>query len=407
MTARRGANLATFAARCCRFGAMVPIALALSTLAVSALVPTASAADEACFACCQAGGLSSCAAELRVYGEGARVAREGAVWRVVGLWEIGCDGVGVFDPGATVVLDHSPLVGELIMQALNPLQVHCFQQACALPETTCVTPSDELGRFFLLDCESELPVDGITLSNVSPVTRSPSTKVVVVDGRPLVVQPVNGTAFAAGTSNGAHAPSRSGSPRIAPTGASASAPAAPVYTPAPPAPVYTPPPAPVYTPPAPAVTAPVTTSAPSSDPMAALAATLPADPPAACKAPAEALRGEARKRVDSGDDRRIRKDALGALQEYRAALTMDPCNAYAWNGIGDIANEAARPDLAVRALRNTTRLLPGHYGAWSMLGRNYEALRQNTLAAEAYAKALELRPGLPEALDGWRRTAAP
>jgi hypothetical protein len=29
------------------------------------------------------------------------------------------------------------------------------------------------------------------------------------------------------------------------------------------------------------------------------------------------------------------------------------------------------------------------------------------LAAEAYGKALELRPGLPEALDGWRRTAAP
>jgi hypothetical protein len=368
---------------------MVPIALALSTLAVSALVPSARAADDACFACCQAGGLASCQAEIRVYGEGARVAREGAVWRVVGLWEIGCDGVGVFNAGATVVLDHSPLVGELIMQALNPLQVHCFTQACALPATTCVTPSDDLGRFFLLDCDTELPVDGITLSDVKPVTRLPSTKVVVVDGRPLVVQPVTGTVFAAGTTNGAHAPARSGSPRIAPTGA-----ATPVASVPAPAPV------PAYTP-APPV------APPSSDPMAALAATLPADPPTACKAPADALRGEARKRVDSGDDRRIKKDALGALQEYRAALTMDPCNAYAWNGIGDIANEAARPDLAVRALRNTTRLLPGHYGAWTMLGRNYEALRQNTLAAEAYAQALQLRPGLPEALEGWRRTAAP
>ncbi|MES2642570.1 MAG: hypothetical protein V4850_24005 [Myxococcota bacterium] len=384
---------------------MVPITFALSTLAVSALVPSARAADDACFACCQAGGLASCKAEIRVYGEGARVAREGAVWRVVGLWEIGCDGVGVFDAGATVVLDHAPLVGELIMQALNPLQVHCFTQACALPATTCVTPSDDLGRFFLLDCDTELPVDGITLSDVKPVTRLPSTKVVVVDGRPLVVQPVSGSAFAPGTTNGAHAPARSGSPRIAPIGAAtpeARVPVASVPAPAP-VPVYTPAPPPVA--PAPPVAAPQ--PPPSSDPMAALAATLPADPPTACKPPADALRGEARKRVDSGDDRRIKKDALGALQEYRAALTMDPCNAYAWNGIGDIANEAARPDLAVRALRNTTRLLPGHYGAWTMLGRNYEALRQNVLAAEAYAQALQLRPGLPEALDGWRRTAAP
>ncbi|MFN7143483.1 MAG: hypothetical protein ACK4YP_06905, partial [Myxococcota bacterium] len=100
-------------------------------------------------------------------------------------------------------------------------------------------------------------------------------------------------------------------------------------------------------------------------------------------------------------------DAAGALSEYRAALTMDVCNAYAWLGIGEIAGGAARPDLAVRALRNTTRILPGHYGAWTMLGKAYEALRQSQLAAEAYATALELRPGLPEAVEGWRRTATP
>lgn len=373
---------------------MFPSAL---SFALSLLVPPAAAADDACFACCRAGGLASCDAELRVYGEGARVAREGTVWRVVGLWEIGCNGVGVFDPGATVVLDHAPLVGELVMQALNPLQVHCFSQACALPATTCLTPSDELGRFFLLDCESEVPVEGFTLANVSPVTRLPSAKVVVVDGRPLVVQPVTGTAFVAGTSNGAHAPSKSGSPRVGPAGASVPAPVATVLPMTAPAPVVTQTRNPT----------PTATHTPSSDPMAALAASLPADPPAACKPAPDALRAEARKRVDSGDDRRIKNDALGALQEYRAALTMDACNAYAWNGIGDIANAAARPDLAVRALRNTTRLLPGHYGAWTMLGKNYEALRQPALATEAYAKALELRPGLPEALDGWQRTAAP
>lgn len=344
---------------------------------------SAHAADEACSDCCRAGGLATCAAELQVYGEGSRLAREADAWRIVGLWEIGCGGAGVFDASASVLLDHPPTVGELVMQPVQPLQVHCFLQACALPETACVSPADDYGRSFVRDCASGLPVDGATLSDVVPGNRLPGAKVVVVDGRPLVVQPDTGLSFAAGATNEAVARA-STSARIAPRGAAP----APV-----PVPVAT-----VETRPAPM---------PSSDPMAALAATLPADPPATCKTPAEVIRAEARKRVDAGDDRRIRKDALGALQEYRAALTMDVCNAYAWNGIGDVASEAARPDLAVRALRNTTRLLPGHYGAWTALGRNYEALRQNALAAEAYAAALALRPGLPEALDGWRRTAAP
>ncbi len=346
---------------------------------------SANAADEACLDCCRAGGLATCGAELRVYGEGARLAREGDAWRVVGLWEVGCGGAGVFDAGATVLLDHPPLVGELVMQPVHPLQVHCFLQACALPETACVSPVDEGGRFFLRDCASGLPIDGATLSDVVPGNRLPGAKVVVVDGRPLVVQPGTGTHFAAGTTNEAVARA-STSARIAPRGAA---------------------PAPVAAPTALVEARPAVTPVPSGDPLAALAATLPADPPNTCKTPPEAVRAEARKRVDAGDDRRLRKDALGALQEYRAALTMDVCNAYAWNGIGDVASDAARPDLAVRALRNTTRLLPGHYGAWAALGRNYEALRQTALAAEAYATALELRPGLPEALDGWRRTAAP
>jgi hypothetical protein len=373
------------------------------------LLLDAHAADEACFDCCRAGGLSACNASLSVYGDGSRLARDGDAWRVVGLWEVGCNGVGVFDASASVRLSRPPLGGELVMEDVNPLRVHCFEQACALPATTCVSPVDDMGRFFLLDCGSGLPVDGTVLSNVTPVVRNPTSRVVVVDGRPLVVVPVSGNAFAPGTTNGAVAPARSGAapPRIAPVDTSPY-----TYTPSPglvasSAPAYTAPPAPAVAEPAATTAVSTFTAQPSTDPMATLAATLPADPPETCKVTGDALRGEARKRVDSGDDRRMRKDALGALQEYRAALTMDVCNAYAWNGIGDIANDAARPDLAVRALRNTTRLLPGHYGAWTMLGKNYEALRQMKLAAEAYTKALELRPGLPEALDGWRRTAAP
>ncbi len=388
-----------------------------------ALLIAAHAADEACLACCRVGGLPTCETTLVVYGDGSRIGREAGAWRVSGLWRVGCDGRGVFDASAGALLDHPPLGGELVMDVVNPLQVHCFQQACGLPPGTCVSPPDEDGRFFLLDCGTGLPADASALGRAPSADKYPSSRVVVVDGRPLVVAPgtTGGTAASAASAPAvpavASAPAPMASAPAPMTGAPspiASAPTtswsapvatAPTTTWSAPVPAATPAPT-VAPPPSVPVAAASTTGAPL-DAFATFATSLPKDPPETCTPPAEALRGEARKRVDAGDEKRIRKDAAGALQEYRAALTMDACNAYGWLGIGEIASAAARPDLAVRALRNTTRILPGHYGAWTMLGKAYEGLHQAKLAAEAYSKALELRPGLPEALDGWRRTASP
>jgi tetratricopeptide (TPR) repeat protein len=98
------------------------------------------------------------------------------------------------------------------------------------------------------------------------------------------------------------------------------------------------------------------------------------------------------------------KDKEGAAREYRAALTMDTCNGYAWLGVGEAANALDRPDLAIRSLRVATRLLPRHHGALLLLAKAYEAFGQRPLAAEAYRRALELSPGLPDAVEGYART---
>lgn len=150
-------------------------------------------------------------------------------------------------------------------------------------------------------------------------------------------------------------------------------------------------------------TPPPGSSAVKLDAVALLTQGLPRDPPAECEAPMEALRGEARKQVMAGDDLRLGKDAAGAIQKYRAALSMDACNGYAWLGLGESAVAIDRPDIAIRALRNATTLLPQHYGAWTELGQSYEAIRQLDLAVAAYKKAVALKAGLEIPLAGLQR----
>jgi hypothetical protein len=379
------------------------------------LLPLLHASDEACTACCRAGGLAGCQSSLQLYGEGSRTSREGASYRVTGLWDVSCAGAGEFDYGATALLDHEPQYGELVMPMASPLQVHCFRQGCDLPADTCLSAADGNGRFYLQGCDDGLPADAQALRRApsAPKYASGST-VVVVEGKPLVVQaPVATSASSVATSAApvatSAAPVATGPWSVTTSTTSYATNTAPVttssttYAPSP----YATSTAPVATAPPPVATAPPPVATPTGDPLAQLAASLPNDPPATCRPPPDAVRAEARKQVDTGDDKRVRHDSAGAIQAYRAALTMDVCNAYGWLGIGQVATEMGRPDLAIRALRNATRLLPNHYGAWTLLGKNYESIRQAPLASGAYEKALALKPDLPEALDGWRRTAAP
>jgi tetratricopeptide (TPR) repeat protein len=122
-----------------------------------------------------------------------------------------------------------------------------------------------------------------------------------------------------------------------------------------------------------------------------------------CRSPSEAIRQAARKQVELGDEARMTSGDERAVKDYLAALSMDPCNGYAWFGLAQVAAEAGRPDLALKAAQPATELLPNHYGAWTLLGRQYELLGHKDLAKGAYMAALALSPNYAEARAGMAR----
>ncbi|GDX78779.1 hypothetical protein LBMAG42_05900 [Deltaproteobacteria bacterium] len=328
------------------------------------LLAVALANDTTCVACCKAGGLAGCPTTLQVRTEKSATEPLGMGWELQGAWVVACDGSGRFDPSVNLQTDHEPEYGEVLNSSANPLAVHCFTQACALPRGVCIGPASGDGNVGLIGCDDTLPVDQRELAGGGGHAPGNTAMVVVIDGRPIVAEP----------------PSTSASPASPPAVAS---------------PYYDTPPAVVPTPRPPE---------PAPLPAGPVALELPADPPDPCTPAPDAVRAESRKRVGSGDDFRIAGRIAEALKDYRAALTMDKCNGYAWMSIAQVTIDQGRTDLAIRALRNTTRLLPTHPGGWLMMGKAYETFGQKGLAAEAFKKATELAPGNAEAIEGYMRT---
>jgi len=407
---------------------------------------------DACTSCCRDAGLSGCSTELYVVGEATKVMKEGSGWRASGLHVVSCDGRGFFDDGRTTVFSSVPTGGDVAKS--SSAQWACFSQSCQLPSGLCF--DDTVGHVSVCGTgdppaaaafrAAPAPRSGTAPSSVAVgAPTAPGSVTVVVAGRSLNVQ-------VAGAQTAQTAPPAYSAPMAAPAPAPAPAPkpkpkstgilfddldddeilaqlraesdptldtpggvagyvVGPVITA--PAPTqswspsataaYTPDPAPLPVAPSAYNTPPPSSSAPKLDAVAQLTQGLPRDPPDECEAPIEVLRSEARKQVMTGDDLRLGKDAAGAIQKYRAALSMDSCNGYAWLGLGESAVALERPDIAIRALRNATTLLPQHYGAWTELGQAYEAIQQVDMAITAYRKALALKPGLAVPMAGVQR----
>lgn len=438
---------------CLLFG-LLPAALAASN-----------AAD--CLDCCKASGLSGCSTELYVVGEGSKVSKEGGGWRASGLYIVSCDGRGFFDDGRTTVFSTVPASGDVAKSSSAQWDCFaktcqlptnlCFDSGGG-HVSMCDTGQGPTAAAFRA---APGPRAGVSAPSASsspvrsgaPAPAFGSGVTVMIDGRALSVEvagpqsPPTGTASS--TPSTPSPPSAPTPPAVAarPKGTGTilfddlddaeilaglrreldpdRAPAkeshraedgggvtggvvGPVLTPGG---SWTPSATSTYTPsstPSPGLPSAINTPPPGSsavklDPVALLTQGLPRDPPAECEAPMEALRGEGRKQVMAGDDLRLGNDAAGAIQKYRAALSMDACNGYAWLGLGESAVAIDRPDIAIRALRNATTLMPQHYGAWTELGQSYEAIRQVELAVAAYKKAVALKAGLEIPLAGLQR----
>jgi cytochrome c-type biogenesis protein CcmH/NrfG len=93
------------------------------------------------------------------------------------------------------------------------------------------------------------------------------------------------------------------------------------------------------------------------------------------------------------------------MDKYRAAIAINPCNAFAWADLGDALLSSEDPRSAVSALDAATRLMPTHHQAWTNLGRARERTGDLAAAHAAYTRALDLKPDSPYAAEGKTRTA--
>lgn len=295
-------------------------------------------------ACCTAAGAASCPTELEATGPGSRASLEGGATRITGLWQLSCANGTRFDEAHTRLLQSDPGTG-VVLSAIGPVAIACWDAACAMPPGLCL--EDYISGARLVRCADSQPAP--TSTWMAPA--APGTTPVVVDGRVI--------AAVAADPLPSRAEGRS-----------------------------------------PAAAAP-----PPSAPLQ-LDAPIPAAPPMPC-VPNPALRAPSREQVNTGNAAAVAGDWVSAASNYIAAITIDVCNPFAWADLGEaflVSGDAAR---ARNALRTATQLMPQHYQAWTNLGLAEEALGRTEEAYEAFSRALESRSDHPAALEGRARTGGP
>jgi Flp pilus assembly protein TadD len=129
--------------------------------------------------------------------------------------------------------------------------------------------------------------------------------------------------------------------------------------------------------------------------------TLPPAPEIPCRS--TSLRVASNGQVDAGNEALVSGSLAKALDHYRAALTMDRCNAVAWTALGDGLISAGHPHEARTALDLATQLMPTHAHAWTRLGDASELDGDPQAAAFAYQNALAHNPGYVPAAQGLDR----
>ncbi|MEQ1502580.1 MAG: tetratricopeptide repeat protein, partial [Myxococcota bacterium] len=129
---------------------------------------------------------------------------------------------------------------------------------------------------------------------------------------------------------------------------------------------------------------------------------VPPAPPIPCAVPG-GLRDPSNAQVDAGNDEMVAGRLAVALDRYRAAITLNQCNATAWTALGDGLLQTGNAAAARAALEAATRLSPTHFHAWTSLGAALERTGDRSGAAAAYQRALQGQPGYPPATAGLAR----
>jgi len=137
--------------------------------------------------------------------------------------------------------------------------------------------------------------------------------------------------------------------------------------------------------------APIAAAAPPTG----LNLTLP--PPATQCAAGPSLIQAAKAQVSAADAKVRRGELSAAANIYRAALTIDPCSAGGWAGLGNVALLSGDKNTAITALEAATGLKAKDPEAWVLLGRAQAGIGAKQDAIRAFEKALEISPDHPSA----------
>lgn len=304
-------------------------------------------ADDAEFrACAAAVGLPAAAPELLVMGVDTLTVPRGAGTEAVGLWRLSCDGTAFFEVDASARFDVAPRPGEVSSVWTPRPALACFMKTCSFPRGAC--PHAEGGAPVIRRCDALMAPATFTEPGPPP----PSGRVpVLVRGKPVMVTPVR------------------------PQAASPS-PATP--------------------------TAARTTTA---QPTPGGAFVVPPTPDGPCTS-SPSVAAESRRQLSIGNEAEVAGRLDAAADGYRAALSLDRCNAFGWVALGGLALRMNEPEAARRSLETALALQPTHYGAATDLGRALEALGRRDEAASAYQKALVAKPGHPPAAAALERLEA-
>lgn len=263
--------------------------------------------------------------------------------RLRGVWVVPCDGPQRFDAQREVPTT-GPNAEGTVFTPLVPAAAQCFDATCRLPRGLCLRIVE--GRYRLVDCASDVPASATTWS----APAGEPGRVAVVAGRVLRRSP--------GPLPEADAPPTDAPKR--PLGATAAGLAV--------------------------------------DPR------VPAPPPTPC-IPDPTLRKPSIDQVDLGNEAMVAGDWARATDTYRAAITIDPCNGFAWSSLADALVQTGHAHEALQAAEPATRLLPRSAHPWTILGRAAQATGDREAAIRAYEQALAVQPGHPaaaSALSGLR-----
>lgn len=316
------------------------------------LLAAALAESPAYEACCVAVGAQTCPAQVDVIGTGSTTRPTAEGIEITGLWTLRCGSPNAWRADAKATLrgaaaqGPTPTAGRVITE-VSPDAMRCFEAACNFTPDLCFTPSRQ--GTSAVHCGTQEPAADALLR------RSPDARSVAVILKGQVRRAYRQAPGAAARSD-ATTPIPRGS-----------------HTPA-----------------------------TASSPVAGFDASLPDLPPNPCPTKS-GLREPSNEQVQRGDSRRVEGDLATAGGHYRAAISVNRCNAFAWSGLGHTFLAAGYPSSAIDAFNAATRLMPGLVAAWVSMGAAHEALSDPAEARKAYSAALRYQSGHPEAEAALRR----